>query len=707
MRGLEYREFFAEHIQPSLADSKNPIPQSGTAYSPPSSPYAKPQRDLKPHYDYDTDTARSIVDRYVKAGYDPRFAVGMAANAVAESSLNPSAFNKREGARGLFQWRGDRLTGLTDFADRMGKSINDLNTQIDFSIDEFRGAERVAFSRIQGNDPESAADYARLIDKHYERSAGIHTERRAQIAAQMYNEFFGDGATHNANYRPDNDTSGDSVAGVPDDRSEARPSDTTSPQAANVPSAIEPTGGPVGSGANIEDPTRDPAAVRATLKAVPKGKLSAYAPVLLALANGLQSLSRGTTADYATPIQMSMNERQRQLDTQYRVSEQERQQRNVERREHRLDRAQALSEGRFSFEKEQYGLRQSRDARRAEIVGKIATDAGLESAAALAEGGFADDALKVYNRWINQQGDAADFDLGESATEAAASRAEAMGRNDIAATLRSDEATPKAKYLAAKQAFQLKPEKGTGVRDNATYDQIIKRIPKHASPTVRNRVELLAEGIASGEDGLWDDLSSTLAEAKVPGAEFADNIINSDIARRKETSGSHASLLRTAEQIQDIAANPSFDSGALRSQLLNPITRWTRDVVGEEAANAITGVDSVDLIGQQIFRAMRSGAIGDLAEGFTGQLSNKEVDLIIRQLGDDTVTPVEMLALSQIMRKKIEAERAAYAAAAKYVSEVGGRHNVDISEYERVKQEAAAQHKACLLYTSPSPRDPE
>ena len=140
---------------------------------------------------YDPRAARTIINGFIAEGYDPKFAVGMAANAMIESGGNPTAFNASEGSFGAFQHRLDRLDNLRSFADRMGKDANDLGDQVSFSIHEFQGSERVAYDRIMGGDPQSAAEYAALQDQYYERSDGRARGKREALATEIYRDFYG------------------------------------------------------------------------------------------------------------------------------------------------------------------------------------------------------------------------------------------------------------------------------------------------------------------------------------------------------------------------------------------------------------------------------------------------------------------------------------------------------------------------------------
>lgn len=124
-------------------------------------------------------------DWYINRGYSPHLAAGVVGNFMQESGkdLNPAAYNKAEDAFGIGQWRGDRLSNLRKFAADTGRDVNDINTQLEFSVWEKEGPEAGNWSKIK--DAPDAATAATLFDKHYERSAGLHTQQRVDYANQL------------------------------------------------------------------------------------------------------------------------------------------------------------------------------------------------------------------------------------------------------------------------------------------------------------------------------------------------------------------------------------------------------------------------------------------------------------------------------------------------------------------------------------------
>lgn len=181
----------------------NPTPNNsgldmGTPVNEPQ-PQPQPQRrptvqsSVDSEYGYDMRIVDGMLRQYTEAGFDPRFAVGMVANAIAESNLVPSAVGDSGTAYGTFQWRFDRQENLRNYADRMGKAVDNINTHVDFSIEEMMTFEKAAYDKIVGADPKTAPEYARLIDKYYERSNGKARQKRADIAAQIYRQYYGEG----------------------------------------------------------------------------------------------------------------------------------------------------------------------------------------------------------------------------------------------------------------------------------------------------------------------------------------------------------------------------------------------------------------------------------------------------------------------------------------------------------------------------------
>jgi hypothetical protein len=112
-------------------------------------------------------------------GWDRETSVAYAANIQQESAGNPNAYNAQEDAYGIAQWRFDRLAKLRGM---YGRRPN-LDQQIDFIAWEANNTERGAHGKVlaaQGVDAKTAA-----VDRHYERSAGLHTGQRIANARKL------------------------------------------------------------------------------------------------------------------------------------------------------------------------------------------------------------------------------------------------------------------------------------------------------------------------------------------------------------------------------------------------------------------------------------------------------------------------------------------------------------------------------------------
>lgn len=88
----------------------------------------------------------SIVQGLIARGYSPVHAVALAGHALQESGGNPAAFNPKEDAHGILQWRGDRWAGLQALAKTRGTAPDDPQVQLDFITHEMAGPEAKAGS---------------------------------------------------------------------------------------------------------------------------------------------------------------------------------------------------------------------------------------------------------------------------------------------------------------------------------------------------------------------------------------------------------------------------------------------------------------------------------------------------------------------------------------------------------------------------------
>lgn len=123
-------------------------------------------------------------------GLDHTTAIAALANAGAESSFNPTAFNAAgggKGAHGFWQWRGDRYTGLVNMAEKTGRDPYDPENQMDWMVAELRGNERGTLDSLAGvHDPIEAA---RIFRDKFERPGGHGYESTKKHASELSSMF--------------------------------------------------------------------------------------------------------------------------------------------------------------------------------------------------------------------------------------------------------------------------------------------------------------------------------------------------------------------------------------------------------------------------------------------------------------------------------------------------------------------------------------
>ena len=127
---------------------------------------------------------------------------GIVGNYDGESGLDPTIHQYHGGpGRGLAQWgnkdipsydrfgHGDRFgkVGLTKFAEERGKSWEDFDTQVYFTIYEFETTESRAYRLMKEADTPEEAAY--IFEEHFERAGIPNVERRQESAKETCKQF--------------------------------------------------------------------------------------------------------------------------------------------------------------------------------------------------------------------------------------------------------------------------------------------------------------------------------------------------------------------------------------------------------------------------------------------------------------------------------------------------------------------------------------
>lgn len=128
--------------------------------------------------------AATALKFFTQQGWSAAQAAGIVGNLQAESgkNINPAAVGDGGQAYGIAQWHPSRQK---DFQAQMGRPIkgSSFQDQLEFIQWEFNNTEKAAGNKLKA--AQSAAAAAEIMDKFYERSAGLHTDRRVANAVAL------------------------------------------------------------------------------------------------------------------------------------------------------------------------------------------------------------------------------------------------------------------------------------------------------------------------------------------------------------------------------------------------------------------------------------------------------------------------------------------------------------------------------------------
>lgn len=129
---------------------------------------------------------QAIIAGLMQRGVPRAAAIGIAGNMAVESGFDPGinevspTVEGSRGGYGLIQWTGPRRRQLEEYA---GGKTADLNTQLDFLVQELGTTERSAAKAIYAaKDPVEAA---RLVSERFLRPGIPHMERRIEETQRL------------------------------------------------------------------------------------------------------------------------------------------------------------------------------------------------------------------------------------------------------------------------------------------------------------------------------------------------------------------------------------------------------------------------------------------------------------------------------------------------------------------------------------------
>lgn len=132
---------------------------------------------------------QDVIAAFVSRGVPQHIAQGITANMMSESRLNPGINEAApvvagsRGGFGLNQWTGPRRRALEAAAAARGVPVDDLDFQVDYTMEELQGPERRAWDALaQTGDAETAA---RVYSEKFLRPGIPHLENRLANARKI------------------------------------------------------------------------------------------------------------------------------------------------------------------------------------------------------------------------------------------------------------------------------------------------------------------------------------------------------------------------------------------------------------------------------------------------------------------------------------------------------------------------------------------
>ena len=137
-----------------------------------------------------SEVNKNIVQSFLQSkGLNNKAIAGVMGNIQQESNFDTTATNSKSGAYGLFQWLGSRKNSLMNYANSVGSSASDVNTQLDFFWNELETTEKKTMSVLRSGNYGTAGEYAEAFERSFERSGGSALSKRKSYAETYYNQM--------------------------------------------------------------------------------------------------------------------------------------------------------------------------------------------------------------------------------------------------------------------------------------------------------------------------------------------------------------------------------------------------------------------------------------------------------------------------------------------------------------------------------------
>jgi len=130
----------------------------------------------------ESGTEKEAMDFFQSRGWTKEQSAGIVGNLVVESNLKTNALGDNGMAYGIAQWHPDRQER---FKQVYGKDIREssFKEQLEYVDWELNNSESKAGNALR--QASTAPQAAEIVDRMYERSAGLHTERRITTAKRL------------------------------------------------------------------------------------------------------------------------------------------------------------------------------------------------------------------------------------------------------------------------------------------------------------------------------------------------------------------------------------------------------------------------------------------------------------------------------------------------------------------------------------------
>lgn len=133
-----------------------------------------------------TNSAVEAIEFFTKKGWTYEQAAGIVGNLQVESgsNLDHTAYNKKEKAYGIAQWRGVRKK---QFEKNYGKPIEEstFREQLEFVNWELNTDKVYRSAGAKLKEATTAAEAAAIVDRLYEQSSGEHIQQRVMNAEEL------------------------------------------------------------------------------------------------------------------------------------------------------------------------------------------------------------------------------------------------------------------------------------------------------------------------------------------------------------------------------------------------------------------------------------------------------------------------------------------------------------------------------------------